>query len=146
MPGPFARKWGVVAIAREGQRITVALHNPFAAVKPGEVPWDVELARLGFEVVRVVATRADVEAVSKGFYGLKTSLQHAERELSESRFAGPDLGNLEQLSTSSTELGPDTGPVVKALENLVLQLRRVHDPFTWQLDVEKRIKLIRLGQ
>jgi len=119
MPGPFARKWGIVAIAREGPRITVALHNPFAPTKPGEVPWDVELARLGFEVVRVVATRADVEAVSKGFYGLKSSLQTAEKELQESRFAGPDLGNLEQLSASPTDLNPEAGPVTKALDHLL---------------------------
>jgi general secretion pathway protein E len=116
IPGPFARKYGIVAIARTGQRITVAVHNPFAPTPPGEVPWTEELKRLGLEVNRVVATRSDVEAVSKGFYNLKTSLKKAEKELQESRFAGPDLGNLEQVST---DLDPSAGPVVKALDHLL---------------------------
>jgi type II secretory ATPase GspE/PulE/Tfp pilus assembly ATPase PilB-like protein len=114
IPGPFAKRHGIVAIAKTAERITVAVHNPFAPF-PAE-----DIKRVtGLDVDRVVATRSDVEAVSKGFYSLKTNLQHAERELTETRFAGPDLGNLEQLSTSATEIGPDTGPVVKALNNLL---------------------------
>jgi general secretion pathway protein E len=114
IPGPFAKRHGIVAIAKSDERITVAVHNPFAPF-PAE-----DIKRVtGLAVDRVVATRSDVEAVSKGFYSLKTSLQHAEKALTESRFAGPDLGNLEQLSTSATEIGPDTGPVVKALDNLL---------------------------
>jgi general secretion pathway protein E len=114
IPGPFAKRHGIVAIDKTADRITVAVHNPFAPF-PAE-----DIKRVtGLDVERVVATRSDVEAVSKGFYSLKTSLQHAEKELTESRFEGPGLGNLEQLSKSSTELGPETGPVVKALENLI---------------------------
>jgi type II secretory ATPase GspE/PulE/Tfp pilus assembly ATPase PilB-like protein len=119
IPRPFARKHGIVAIARTGQRITVAIHNPFAPTPPGEVPWTEELKRLGLEVDRVVATRSDVEAISKDFYKLKASLQDAEKGLKESRFAGPDLGNLEQLSTSATDLDPVAGPVVSALDHLL---------------------------
>ena len=66
-----------------------------------------------------MATRSDVEAVNKGFYNLKASLQHAETQLKESRFAGPDLGNLEQLSTSATDLDPAAEPVVTALDHLL---------------------------
>ncbi|HXK11846.1 MAG TPA: ATPase, T2SS/T4P/T4SS family, partial [Vicinamibacteria bacterium] len=117
IPQAFARKWGIVAIARDGQRITVAVHNPFARTPTGEIPWIEELKRLGLEVDRVVATRGDVEAISKDFYKLKASLKKAETELTESRFHGPDLGNLEQLSRS--ELDPETGPVVTALDHLL---------------------------
>jgi general secretion pathway protein E len=114
IPRAFAKAHGIVAIDRTPERIVVAVHNPFAPF-PAE-----DIRRVtGLDVERVVATRGDVEAVSTGFYSLKTSLQHAEKELTESRFEGPDLGNLEQLSKSSTELGPETGPVVKALENLI---------------------------
>jgi type II secretory ATPase GspE/PulE/Tfp pilus assembly ATPase PilB-like protein len=114
IPQAFAKWHGIVAIAKTAERITVAVHNPFAPF-PAE-----DIKRVtGLDVERVVATRSDVEAVRKGFYSLKTSLQHAEKQLTESRFEAPDLGNLEQLSKSSAELGPDTGPVVKALENLI---------------------------
>jgi type II secretory ATPase GspE/PulE/Tfp pilus assembly ATPase PilB-like protein len=119
IPQAFARKYGIVAIARTGQRITVAMHDPFAPTPPGELPWTEELKRLRLEVDRVVATRSDVEAVSKGFYKLKASLQDAEKGLKESRFAGPDLGNLEQLSASPTDLDPAKGPVVNALDHLL---------------------------
>jgi len=119
MPGPFARKWRIVAIARNGQRITVAVHDPFAPTPSGEVPWDVELKRLGLEVDRVVATRSDIEAVNKGFYTLRDNLKKAETELKESRFAAPDLGNLEQLSTSASPLDIEQGPVVLALDHLL---------------------------
>ena len=114
IPGPFAKRHGIVAIAKTTERITVAVHNPFAPF-PAE-----DIKRVtGLDVDRVVATRSDVEAVSKGFYNLKASLQHAERELKESRFAGPDLGNLEQLSTSTTDLDPAAMPVVKALDHIL---------------------------
>ena len=49
----------------------------------------------------MVATRSDVETVNKGFYDLKSSLQHAEKQLSESRIATVDLGNQEFLSGRS---------------------------------------------
>ena len=114
IPGPFAKRHGIVAIDKTAERITVAVHNPFAPF-PAE-----DIRRVtGLDVERVVATRSDVEAVSKGFYSLKTSLQHAEKELTESRFEGPDLGNLEQLSASPTDLNPEAGPVTKALDHLL---------------------------
>jgi general secretion pathway protein E len=112
--GPFARKHGIVAIAKSKDRITVAVHDPFA-------PFPLEDIRrvTGLEVDRVVATRADVEAVNKGFYDLKTSLQHAERQLTESRISSVDLGNQEFLSKAATELDPAAAPVVKALDNIL---------------------------
>ena len=73
----------------------------------------------GLEVDRVVATRSDVEAVNKGFYDLKSSLQHAEKQLSESRIATVDLGNQEFLSKAATDLDPAAAPVVKALDHIL---------------------------
>ncbi|MGE5127405.1 MAG: GspE/PulE family protein [Betaproteobacteria bacterium] len=112
--GPFARKHGIVAIAKSKDRITVAVHDPFA-------PFPLEDIRrvTGLEVDRVVATRADVEAVNKGFYDLKSSLQHAEKQLTESRISSVDLGNQEFLSRASSELDPAAAPVVKALDNIL---------------------------
>ena len=76
-------------------------------------------ARDRLEVDRVVATRSDVEAVNKGFYDLKSSLQHAEKQLSESRIATVDLGNQEFLSKAQTDLDPAAAPVVKALDHIL---------------------------
>jgi general secretion pathway protein E len=112
--GPFARKHGIVAIAKTADRITVAVHDPFAPF-PAE-----DIKRVtGLEVDRVVATRSDVEAVNRGFYDLKSSLQHAERQLTESRVSTVDLGNLEYFSKEDTDLDPAAAPVVKALDHIL---------------------------
>ena len=112
--GPFARRHGMVAIAKNGNRITIAVHNPFAPF-----PFEDVKRVTGCEVDRVVATRNDVEAVNKGFYDLKSSLKHAEKQLSESRIATVDLGNQEFLSKEQTDLDPAAAPVVKALDHIL---------------------------
>jgi general secretion pathway protein E len=112
--GPFARKHGMVAIAKTAHRVTIAVHDPFAPF-PLE---DIERVT-GLRVERVVATRADVEAVNKGFYDLKASLQTAEKELTESRISTVDLGNQEFLSKAASELDPAAAPVVKALDHIL---------------------------
>jgi general secretion pathway protein E len=112
--GPFARRHGMVAIAKNGDRITVAVHNPFAPF-----PYEDVKRVTGCQVDRVVATRNDVEAVNKGFYDLKSSLKHAEKQLSESRIATVDLGNQEFLSKEQTDLDPAAAPVVKALDHIL---------------------------
>ncbi|MFN8092984.1 MAG: GspE/PulE family protein [Vicinamibacteria bacterium] len=111
--GPFARRHGMVAIAKTQERITVAVHDPFAPF-----PFEDVKRVTGLEVDRVVATRSDVEAVNKGFYDLKSSLQHAEKQLTESRIATVDLGNQEFLS-KATDLDPAAAPVVKALDHIL---------------------------
>jgi len=112
--GPFARRHGMVAIGKTGNRITIAVHNPFAPF-----PFEDVKRVTGCEIDRVVATRGDVEAVNKGFYDLKSSLQHAEKQLSESRIATVDLGNQEFLSKEQTDLDPAAAPVVKALDHIL---------------------------
>jgi general secretion pathway protein E len=112
--GPFARRHGIVAIAKTKDRITIAVHNPFAPF-PAE-----DIRRVtGLDADRVVATRSDVEAVNKGFYDLKSSLQHAEKQLTESRISTVDLGNQEFLSKAATDLDPAAAPVVKALDHIL---------------------------
>src|SRR5207247_6223520 len=80
LSAPFARKHGLVAIAKSGDKITIAVHDPFAPF-----PTDDIKRVTGLDVERVVATRTDVETVNKGFYDLQTSLQTAEKQLSASR-------------------------------------------------------------
>jgi general secretion pathway protein E len=112
--GPFARKHGMVAIAKTIDKITVAVHDPFA-------PFPVEDIRrvTGLDVERVVATRGDVETINKGFYDLKASLQTAEKQLTASRLSTVDLQNQEFLSRSSDDLDPAAAPVVKALDHIL---------------------------
>jgi general secretion pathway protein E len=112
--GPFARRHGIVAIAKTADTITIAVHNPFAPF-----PLDDIRRVTGLNVERVVATRTDVQTVNKGFYDLKTSLKTAERQLTASRLSSVDLGNQEFLSAASEELDPAAAPVVKALDHIL---------------------------
>ena len=112
--GPFARRHGMVAIAKTEDRITMAVHNPFAPF-PAE-----DIKRVtGLDADRVVATRSDVESINKGFYDLKSSLKHAEKQLAEGRVATVDLGNQEFLSKADADLDPAAAPVVKALDTIL---------------------------
>jgi general secretion pathway protein E len=114
LSGPFARKHGMVAIAKTDRTITIAVHNPFASF-----PYDDVKRVTGLEVERVVATRNDVETINKGFYDLKTSLQNAERQLTSSRILAVDIGNQEFLSSAAEELDPTAAPVIKALDHIL---------------------------
>ena len=113
LSGPFARRYGLIAISKSDTTLTVAVHNPLA-------PFPVDDIRsvTGLDVERVVATRSDVEALNRAFYGLKTSLKSAEKQLTASWMA-VDLGNQEFLSTESEELDPAAAPVVKALDHIL---------------------------
>jgi general secretion pathway protein E len=112
--GPFARRHGMVAIAKNERKITIAVHNPFAPF-PTE-----DIKRVtGLDPERVVATRQDVETINKGFYDLKRSLQNAEKQLTQSRVATVDLGNQEFLSSAAEELDPSAAPVIKALDHIL---------------------------
>jgi general secretion pathway protein E len=113
LSGPFARRHGMVAIAKTETTITVAVHDPFAPF-PTE---DIKIVT-GLDVERVVATRTDVETINKGFYDLKASLTTAEKQLNASRVSTVDLSNQEFLSNDS-ELDPAAAPVVKALDHIL---------------------------
>jgi general secretion pathway protein E len=112
--GPFARRHGMVAIGKAENRLTVAVHNPFAPF-----PYEDIKRVTGLDVDRVVATRSDVESINKGFYDLKSSLKHAEKQLAESRIATVDIANQEFLSKADADLDPAAAPVVKALDQIL---------------------------
>jgi general secretion pathway protein E len=113
LSGPFARRHGLIAISKNDTTLTVAVHNPLAPF-----PIDDIRSVTGLEVERVVATRSDVESLNRAFYGLKTSLKSAEKQLTSSWMA-VDLGNQEFLSTEAEELDPAAAPVVKALDHIL---------------------------
>ncbi len=113
LSGPFARKHGLIAISKTATTLTVAVHDPLAPF-----PVDDIKRVTGLDVQRVVATRSDIEALNKSFYELKTSLTHAEKQLSGSWLA-VDLGNQEFLSSETAELDPAAAPVVRALDRIL---------------------------
>jgi hypothetical protein len=98
LSGPFARRHGLIAISKNETTLTVAVHDPLAPF-----PIDDIRSVTGLDVERVVATRNDVEALNRAFYGLKTSLKSAEKQLTSS-WLSVDLGNQEFLSSETEEL------------------------------------------
>ncbi len=115
LSGPFARKHGIVAIAKTDQKLTVAVHDPFAPFPSDDIKRVTGL----LAIEKVVATRSDIDAVNKGFYDLKASLKTAEKQLSDRALPAFELGNQEYLSSDVEELDPAAGPVVKALDHLL---------------------------
>jgi general secretion pathway protein E len=93
----------------------VAVHDPFAPFPASDITHVTGLKN----VVRVVATRTDVETINRGFYDLQTSLKTAEKQLTASRLSAVDLGNQEFLSGEAKELDPAAAPVVKALDHIL---------------------------
>src|SRR5262249_18162587 len=113
LSGPFARRHGLIAISKSSTTLTVAVHAPLAPF-----PMDDIKRVTGLAVERVVATRSDVEALNRAFYGLKTSIKSAEQQLASS-WLSVDLGNQEFLSSEQEELDPAAAPVVKALDHIL---------------------------
>jgi type IV pilus assembly protein PilB len=70
----FARRHGLVAIAKTSTTLTVAVHDPLVPFPADDIK-NVS----GLEIERVVATRTDVDAVTKNFYDLRTSLRRPTR-------------------------------------------------------------------
>ena len=110
----FSRRHGLIAISKTATTLTVAVHDPLAPFPDSDIK-----SVTGLDIERVVATRSDIEAVTKSFYDLRTSLKTAEKQLSAGRLPGFDLGNQEYLSAQSDELDPAAAPVVKALDHLL---------------------------
>jgi len=114
LPAGFARKNRIVAIGQNAGKIVIAVPDPFAPF-PEE-----DIRRVtGLEVERVVAPKADIDAVSRSFYDLKTSLKTAEAQLRQGRIQSVDISNQEFLSSTSEDLDPAAAPVVKALDHIL---------------------------
>ncbi len=95
----FPRRHGLVAISKTATTVTIAVHDPFAPF-----PADDIRRVTGLDVQRVVAIRTDIEAITANFYGLRSSLKSAEKQLSARSIL--DLGNQEFLSAQADELDP----------------------------------------
>ena len=115
LSAPFSKRYGLVAIAKTDEKLTVAVHDPFAPF-----PLDDIQRVTGLRAIeRVVATQSDVEAIIKSFYELGSSLKTAEKQLSAQWLPALSLGNQEFLSSEDQELDPSAAPVIKALDHLL---------------------------
>jgi general secretion pathway protein E len=115
LSGPFSKRHGLVAIAKTDEKLTVAVHDPFAPFPIDDIKRVTGLRA----IEKVVATQSDIEAIIKSFYELGSSLKTAEKQLSAQWLPALSLGNQEYLSTEDQELDPAAAPVVKALDHLL---------------------------
>lgn len=110
LPRAFARKNCVVPIERVEDRLTVAVADPYNI----EVVESIE--RMGYKVSRVLAPKTDLLKIITEFYGFRSSVSAAAKEIA----AEVDLGNLEQFvkMKSVSEIEATDKHVVNAVEFL----------------------------
>jgi general secretion pathway protein E len=106
----FARRSISIPIEREDDRLTLAVADPYNI----EVIENIE--RMGYKVSRIVAPKTDILKIITEFYGFRSSVIAAEKEMSSQ----VDLGNLEQFvkMKSVTEIEATDKHVVNAVEFL----------------------------
>jgi len=110
LPRAFARRNGAVPIDRVEDKLTVAVSDPFDL----EVVENIE--RMGFKVSRVLSPRADIVKIITEFYGFRSSVSAAAKEIGSE----VDLGNLEQFvkMKAVTEIEATDKHIVNAVEFL----------------------------
>jgi general secretion pathway protein E len=106
----FARKNTAVPVDRNEEKLVVAVADPYNL----EVVENIE--RLGYKVTRVLAPRTDIIKIITEFYGFRSSVTAAAKEMA----AEVDLGNLEQFvkMKAVTEIEATDRHIVNAVEFL----------------------------
>ncbi|MCK9420042.1 MAG: Flp pilus assembly complex ATPase component TadA [Nitrospirae bacterium] len=106
----FARRSISVPIEREDDTLTLAVADPFNI----EVVENIE--RMGYKVKRVVCPKTDILKIITEFYGFRSSVTAAAREMTSE----VDLGNLEQFvkMKSVSEIEATDKHIVNAVEFL----------------------------
>ena len=94
LPRPFAMKHMIVPIARLGAELTVAVTDPDDI----SIVQQIEVAT-GYKVQRVVSSRSDIEKTIKQFFGFRTTMKMAEKDVTDQL----GLANLEHLSKLKSE-------------------------------------------
>ncbi len=106
----FARRWIAVPIERDDDKLTVAVADPYNL----EVVENIE--RMGYKVSRVLSPKTDLLKIITEFYGFRSSVSAAAKEIDSE----VDLGNLEQFvkMKSVSEIEATDKHVVNAVEFL----------------------------
>ena len=107
----FARRWVAVPIERNDDKLVVAVADPYNV----DVVENIE--RMGFKVSRVLSPKTDLLKIITEFYGFRSSVTAAAKEIS----AEVDLGNLEQFvkMKSVSEIEATDKHIVNAVEFLL---------------------------
>ncbi len=107
----FARRSISIPLDRDTDSITLAVSDPYNI----EVVENVE--RMGYKVKRVVSPKSDILKIITEFYGFRSSVSAAAKELTSE----VDLGNLEQFvkMKSVSEIEATDKHVVNAVEFLL---------------------------
>jgi general secretion pathway protein E len=87
LPRAFARKNSAVPVERAEDKLIVAVSDPYNL----EVVENIE--RMGYKVARVLAPKTDILKIITEFYGFRSSVSAAAKEMGSE----VDLGNLEQF-------------------------------------------------
>jgi general secretion pathway protein E len=106
----FARRTASVPIERNDISLTIAVADPYNL----EIIENIE--RMGYKVSRVVSPKSDIIKIITEFYGFRSSVTAAAKEMS----SGIDLGNLEQFvkMKSVNEIEATDKHIVNAVEFL----------------------------
>jgi len=106
----FARRSISIPLEREDDQLTLAVADPYNI----EVIENIE--RMGYKIKRVVSTKTDILKIITEFYGFRSSVTAAAKELSSE----VDLGNLEQFvkMKAVSEIEATDKHVVNAVEFL----------------------------
>ncbi len=107
----FARRSISIPLDRDADSITLAVADPYNI----EVVENVE--RMGYKVKRIVSPKSDILKIITEFYGFRSSVSAAAKELTSE----VDLGNLEQFvkMKSVSEIEATDKHVVNAVEFLL---------------------------
>jgi general secretion pathway protein E len=110
IPRAFARRSVSIPLERQDDRLTLAVADPHNL----EVVENIE--RMGYKVTRVLSPKTDILKIITEFYGFRSSVTAAAREMD----SGIDLGNLEQFvkMKSVTEIEATDKHIVNAVEYL----------------------------
>jgi general secretion pathway protein E len=106
----FARRTVSVPVERDDDKLTLAVADPFNL----EVIENIE--RMGYKVTRVVSPKTDILKIITEFYGFRSSVTAAAKEIS----SDVDLGNLEQFvkMKAVSEIEATDKHIVNAVEYL----------------------------
>ncbi len=125
---PFARKHTMVPIDLDEQGLVVAVDDPF-----DREGLDGIRRAAGKSIRLVLSTHADISRIINEFYGFRSSVTAAEKELKPSF----DIGNLEQYVKMKPEAGFDAqdAPIISAVEYL---LRYAYDQRASDIHIEPK--------
>lgn len=113
IPRPFAQKYAIAAIEKDGDSITLAVADPYNIDEAIE-----NLSRTKkLKIKLALSSKTDIQKIVREFYGFRTSVMAAQKDMAQS----VDISNLEQYVKLKGHAEIDAGDqhVVNAVEYLL---------------------------